>query len=84
MVTIIRKGEVYTPDYIGKKDVLIAGEKIIAIDDQIDVTSLNIEVNEITAENQLVVPGFIDSHVHIIGGGGEGSYKTRTPELMLL
>jgi len=30
-----------------------------------------------------VVPGFIDSHVHITGGGGEGSYRTRTPELQL-
>jgi beta-aspartyl-dipeptidase (metallo-type) len=29
------------------------------------------------------VPGFIDSHVHIIGGGGEGGFKTRTPEIML-
>ena len=29
------------------------------------------------------MPGFIDSHVHICGGGGEGSYKTRTPEIQL-
>ena len=32
---------------------------------------------------KLVVPGFIDAHVHIIGGGGEGGFKTRTPELTL-
>ncbi|MFP3393938.1 amidohydrolase family protein, partial [Brevibacillus sp. SIMBA_076] len=37
----------------------------------------------IDAANLFVVPGFIDSHVHIIGGGGEGGFKTRTPELML-
>lgn len=30
-----------------------------------------------------IVPGFIDSHVHICGGGGEGSFKTRTPEIQL-
>ncbi len=30
-----------------------------------------------------IVPGFIDSHVHIIGGGGEGSFRTRTPEIHL-
>ncbi|MBA2875881.1 amidohydrolase family protein [Thermaerobacillus caldiproteolyticus] len=31
----------------------------------------------------MLFPGFIDSHIHIIGGGGEGGDKTRTPELTL-
>jgi beta-aspartyl-dipeptidase (metallo-type) len=31
----------------------------------------------------VAVPGFIDAHVHITGGGGEGGYQTRTPELVL-
>ncbi|ARK29138.1 beta-aspartyl-peptidase [Halalkalibacter krulwichiae] len=83
MLTVIRNGEVYTPTYIGKKDLLVAGEKIIAIENCIDTSSLNIDIQEINAEGHCVVPGFIDSHVHIIGGGGEGGYKTRTPELML-
>ena len=26
------------------------------------------------------MPGFIDSHEHILGGGGEGGFHTRTPE----
>ena len=28
-------------------------------------------------------PGFIDQHIHVTGGGGEGGPKTRTPELVL-
>jgi beta-aspartyl-dipeptidase (metallo-type) len=83
MLTIIQQGEVYSPDYQGKKDILIAGEKIIAIEDHIDFSSLLFDINLIHGADKLVVPGFIDSHAHIIGGGGEGSYKTRTPELML-
>ncbi|MFC0473728.1 beta-aspartyl-peptidase [Halalkalibacter kiskunsagensis] len=83
MLTIIKQPEVYSPDYKGKKDILIAGEKIIAIEEYIDCSSLSIDVHVVDGKNKLVVPGFIDSHVHIIGGGGEGSYKTRTPELML-
>src|SRR5699024_195716 len=31
----------------------------------------------------LVTPGFIDPHVHLLGGGGEGGFATRTPELQL-
>ncbi len=29
------------------------------------------------------MPGFIDSHVHILGGGGEGGPATRAPEIAL-
>ena len=37
----------------------------------------------VDATGKYVVPGFIDSHVHIMGGGGEGSFRTRTPEIQL-
>ncbi|GAE25858.1 isoaspartyl dipeptidase [Halalkalibacter wakoensis JCM 9140] len=83
MLMLIKKGEVYTPSFIGKKDLLIAGGKIIAIEDQIDLNSLSIDVQVIDGEGFLVMPGFVDGHVHIIGGGGEGGFKTRTPELMI-
>lgn len=35
------------------------------------------------AAGKLLTPGLIDQHVHITGGGGEGSFHTRTPELQL-
>lgn len=31
----------------------------------------------------MLLPGFIDSHVHILGGGGEGGFSTRTPEIKI-
>ena len=71
----------YHPEYKGKKDILIADGKIAAIEDEIKINSPFIQ--EIDASGKIVAPGFIDNHVHIIGGGGEGSYKTRTPELFL-
>ena len=33
------------------------------------------------AEGKMLIPGLIDQHVHVTGGGGEGSFCTRTPEL---
>lgn len=83
MFTLIKNGEVYAPYYLGRKDILIADDKIGFIDDRIAVPENFAPIQIIDAENLLVVPGFIDSHVHIIGGGGEGGFKTRTPELML-
>lgn len=83
MLTLIKNGEVYTPTYIGKKDLLLVDEKIGFIEDHISLPTDFVDINVVDASGMKVVPGFIDSHVHITGGGGEGSYKTRTPELQL-
>lgn len=83
MITIIRNAEIYKPEYEGVKDVLLIGNKIAAIDDHISFDLSCIEVTEIDAKGKKLVPGFIDSHVHILGGGGEGGFSTRTPEATL-
>lgn len=83
MITVIKNGEVYAPEYLGKKDVVIAGGKIEGIYDVIDVPENFGPIKVIDAKGKMVLPGFIDSHVHILGGGGEGSFKTRTPEIQL-
>ncbi|NLJ58728.1 MAG: beta-aspartyl-peptidase, partial [Tissierellia bacterium] len=84
MITLIKNAEVYTPEYLGKKDVLLVGDKIAAIDHTISL-ELNevVEVAEIDGSGKKLVPGFIDSHVHLLGGGGEGGFATRTPEATL-
>jgi beta-aspartyl-dipeptidase (metallo-type) len=83
LFTLIKNGDVYAPDHIGKRDILLAGPKIAAISEKIDWPKEFMDVQIIDATGKCVTPGFIDSHVHIAGGGGEGSYKTRTPELYL-
>ncbi|TCN28004.1 beta-aspartyl-dipeptidase (metallo-type) [Mesobacillus foraminis] len=83
MLTLIKNGEVFAPEYLGKKDLLIVNDKIGYILGGIGKPEGFVDIEVIDAAGKLIVPGFIDSHVHIIGGGGEGSYKTRTPELQL-
>lgn len=83
MIKLIKNGKVYGPEYLGKKDLLIVDRRIGAIEDNIEVPEDFVNIEVIDAEGNLVVPGFIDSHVHIIGGGGEGGFATRTPEIQL-
>ena len=77
---LFKQVEVFSPQSIGIKDVLVAGDKIIAVEDTI--TNMDAPFIEVVrCENQILVPGFVDSLVHISGGGGEGGYATRTPEM---
>jgi len=79
---LIKNCELYSPDYHGKKDVLLGGSTILAIRDNIDKPNdINVEV--IDAEGLKMLPGLIDAHVHIAGAGGEGGPATRTPEMQL-
>lgn len=80
MIKIIKNVEVFSPQPLGRKDILIASDKIVAVEDSIILNGLYVQI--IDGSDKIAVPGFIDSHVHIIGGGGEGGFKTRTPELI--
>ncbi len=84
MVTIIRNAKVYQPEYAGIKDILILGSKIAAVGEKLKADfGGSIEVQEINGEGMAALPGFIDSHEHILGGSGEGGFHTRTPEASL-
>jgi len=77
---LIKNAQVFSPVPLGQKDVLIAANKIIAIED--DLSHMANDLTEvINASGQILTPGFVDSLVHITGGGGEGGYTTRTPEM---
>lgn len=76
---LIKNVQLYSPEYLGRKDIFIAGGEICKIGDHLDVPpSLGAEV--IDGGGRPLLPGFIDSHVHVLGGGGEGGFANRTPE----
>lgn len=80
---LIRQAEVYAPEYLGKKDILVINDKIVAIEDQISGGFDQLTVEDIDGSSLIATPGFIDCHFHILGGGGEGGYQNRTPEVTL-
>ena len=79
---LIKNINVYAPEHLGNKDVLIIGDKIAKIEE----AGCMPEIPYLTAEDiidgsgKILTPGFIDCHVHILGGGGEGGFANRTPE----
>ena len=84
MVVLIKNAEVYEPRFLGKQDILILGDKIAAVGKNLQAEFNGaVHVETIDGTDFAAVPGFIDSHEHIMGGGGEGGFHTRTPEAIL-
>ncbi|MEA4849697.1 MAG: beta-aspartyl-peptidase, partial [Clostridiaceae bacterium] len=83
MFKILKGGRVLSPDDRGNKDLLIADKVVANIADSISPSKDYGDVEIIDITGKYVVPGFIDQHVHMIGGGGEAGYASRTPEIML-
>lgn len=83
MLTLIRQGTVFAPIPVGTKDILISGGKIAAVcePDNIEIKGMEFEV--VDASEKTIIPGLVDSHVHILGGGGEGGPATRAPEITI-
>lgn len=81
MFTVIKNAHVFAPEDLGLQDILIAHQKIVLITPQIG--DLPFEHLTIDAKEAKVTTGFIDQHIHITGGGGEGGFATRVPEIQL-
>ncbi|MEH6473771.1 MAG: beta-aspartyl-peptidase [Halopseudomonas sp.] len=83
MISLLKNVSLYTPEFVGIKDVLIAGGKIAAVFDSNagDQDSLpkhwNVELIDFSGAS--LVPGLIDSHAHITGGGGEAGFASQVP-----
>lgn len=82
MLTLYKNALVYNPESIGLQDVLTGGKSILGIAPKIEVPS-GLEAQVIDCKGMMLIPGLIDSHVHITGGGGEGGPVSRMPELQV-
>ena len=81
MAYLIKGAHVFAPEDLGVVDVLTVNDKVVAVGK--DLSASLPELETIDAKGLVMTPGFIDQHIHVTGGGGEGGPKTRTPELVL-
>lgn len=80
MITVIRNVHVFSPEDMGLQDVLIVGKQIHDVGGDYAPWSKLPGAVEMDGRGRLLVPGFIDSHVHILGGGGAAGFGSRGPE----
>ena len=82
MITRIRGGKVFAPERwaIGTSSSPAAGSSPSRSRRPCAWTG---STSRLSTPRAIVVPGFIDTHVHILGGGGEGGPATRAPEIRI-
>ena len=93
MIKLLKNAQVYSPAPLGKKDVLVIGDKVARIDDSIQGYDGLPEVEVIDLKGKKLLPGYIDIHIHITGGGrnaqllwgftGGGKFTSEFPAHMM-
>lgn len=82
-IKLFKNAHIIGPQDSGVMDVLVAGSQIAALGHHLETGNSNLPVEVFDASQCYLVPGFVDSLVHFIGGGGEGGFASRTPEMQL-
>lgn len=77
---LIRDVEVFAPEPLGRRDVLIAAGRVLALESGL-VPGTGFPLRRIEGRGRWLLPGLVDSLVHIGGGGGEGGFATRAEPL---
>lgn len=80
MIKLLKNADLYVPEPRGHRHLLVAGEKVVWIGEALPDLGAQLAVEEIDLEGRRLIPGLIDGHVHITGGGGESGPASRVPE----
>ena len=78
MLLLLKNADVYAPEHIGMRDILVCDRKIASLRNDIHLDLPEACVHDL--QGATVIPGIVDIHVHVTGGGGEAGFSSRVPE----
>lgn len=80
---LLRNADVFAPEALGRRHLLLGGGKVLWMGEDDPGLPAALGFETLDLEGLRVVPGFIDGHVHVTGGGGEAGFASRVPPPML-
>jgi len=83
MMKLLKNAELYTPAREGRDHLLIAGEQIVLRGEAAAAMDGMKGIEVVDLEGRMIVPGLVDCHAHITGGGGEDGPESRVPAVDL-
>lgn len=81
--TLLRNAHVFAPEDLGLRQVLVAAGRVLWIGAPDDAVPSLPGLEVVDLGGKRLIPGLIDSHAHVTGGGGEGGFATRVPPVPL-
>ncbi|MSR48232.1 MAG: beta-aspartyl-peptidase [Planctomycetes bacterium] len=82
-LTLLLDADLYAPASRGRCSILVAGERIVWVGAKLPALPNELGVETFDLRGRRVIPGLIDGHTHLTGGGGEGGFKNRVPPVPL-
>jgi beta-aspartyl-dipeptidase (metallo-type) len=82
MLSLLSNADLYDPSPRGRAHLLVAGDTIVWIGAERPSLPRGL-AREWDLEGRRVIPGLIDGHVHLTGGGGEAGPHTRVPPVAI-
>lgn len=86
MFTLITAAQLYAPAPRGRRELLVGAGRVLAISDEdarLPALPAGYPVEVVDAGGRELIPGLVDAHVHLGGGGGESGYASRVPPISL-
>ena len=83
MLHLLLNAQIYAPQPLACRHLLVAAGKILWLGDAVPVLDKSLPVSVYDLQGRRVIPGLIDGHAHLTGGGGESGFSSRVPPLAL-
>lgn len=80
---LLHNADVYAPEALGIRHLLVGGGKVLWMGGEAPELPAALNAERIDLEGLRLIPGLVDGHVHVTGGGGEGGFASRVPAPML-
>jgi len=80
---LLRNADVHAPQALGLRHILVGGGKVLWIGEAEPALPAALAVETLDLAGLRLIPGLIDGHVHVTGGGGEAGFASRVPAPLL-
>ncbi len=82
LLKLLSNARVFAPEDLGICHVLVGAGRILGVSQDLEsLSSAGTSIFDL--EGRRLLPGFIDGHAHVTGGGGESGFRSRVPPLPL-
>jgi beta-aspartyl-dipeptidase (metallo-type) len=82
---LLSAADVYAPEPLGLRNLLLGGGRILAISaEPLELpAAIRRDCRHLDLDGRPLIPGLVDAHVHVTGGGGESGFDSRVPPIPL-